>query len=64
MTVPFRVSKTHLELQDYIIDLETITEQLSEMPFKVESLPSTSQEFDINVQMELTFEMNRDLAVI
>ena len=64
MVLPFKVSKTHLELQDYVVNLDTITEQNILTPFKLEQLPSSTQELRKGIQMELTFELNLDLAVI
>ena len=63
-TIPFKVSKTHVFLQDKDIDLNTITLEDDSTVFKVEPLPIRPQEKDLNVQMEITMEMNLDLAKV
>ena len=52
-TIPYKVSKSHVFLQDKEIDLNQITLQDDNTVFKVEPLPIRSQEKDLNVQMEL-----------
>lgn len=64
MTIPFKVTKTQLELQDLYIDLDEVTVLTSEQPFKLELKPSLTYEKDDVVQMEITVEMNRDLHFI
>ena len=61
-TIPYKVSKSHVFLQDKEIDLNQITLQDDNTVFKVEPLPIRSQEKDLNVQMEIQVEMNLDLA--
>jgi len=61
-TIPYKVSKTHLYLQDRDINLNSITLDQDSSIFKIEPLPVRSQEKDLNVQMELTIERNLDLT--
>ena len=61
MSLPFRISKTHLELQDYHIDLDSLTKHESETPFKLEQHGSETYEKETDVMMDITIEMNKDL---
>ena len=64
MTIPFKVTKTQLDLQDLHIDLDDLTELTSEYPFKLEQMPTVTYEKDDIVQMEFTVEINSDLLSI
>lgn len=63
-TIPFKVTKTELDLQDLDIDLDDFTEYTDISPFKLEKQPAQSYEFDDGVQLDVFIEMNFDKKFI
>ena len=64
MSLPFKISQTHLDLQDKHIDFDSLTETVSETPFKLKLMASQTYEKERNVQMDITVEIDKDLEVI
>ena len=59
------MSKTLLRLQDSIFDLDDVTEIEDDSLFKFESNQSGTYEQDLkNLQMQISIELNLNLAVI
>ena len=63
-TTPFKVLQTKLELQDYIINMDELTEIEDFSPFKVEEMSKMPYEKDDFTRQDVTIEMNLDLRVI
>ena len=59
-----RISKTHLFLQDEIINLDDLTELSDPSIFSLEPLPTKSYENKIDVQLAITIEMNLNERVV
>ena len=63
-TIPFKVLQTKLELQDYLINMDELTEIEDYTPFKVEEFSKMSYEKDDFTRQDVTVEMNLDLRVV
>ena len=55
---------THLELQDRDLNLDQLTLHEDKTVFKVETMPVRPYEKDVNVQMDISVEINLDLEVL
>ena len=55
---------THLELQDKDLNLDALTVIEDETVFKVEAMAVRTYEKDVNVQMDISVEVNLDLEVL
>ena len=64
VTMPYKISQTHLYLQDEAINLDDLTELEDGTIFTLEESPIRSYEKDKFVQMDITVEMNLDEFVI
>ena len=60
--IPFKVSKMQISLQDRSIDLDSLTEIEDDSTFTIEAMPKRSFELNMNVQTDITIEMNLDFV--
>lgn len=63
-TIPYRIARTSLELQDAEIDLDQLTVIEDSSPFKLERHPTDSYEFEDAVMFNISIEMEFDQKVI
>ena len=63
-TIPFKVSSTALSLQDEYINLDELTVLKDATVFSIEKQAALPYEKDLNVQIDLTVEMNLDQKVV
>ena len=63
-TIPYRISKTQVELQDEHVDLDDLTLIEDDTVFKLDKLANQPYEKDKIVQMDVTIELNSDLTVL
>ena len=59
-SIPYKISKTHINLQDKDIHLDSFTELNEDQIFLIEPKPKRSFEKSQHVQVDITIEMNRD----
>lgn len=64
VTLPYKVTKTDLELQDLLLDLDQLTAMKDKTVFELEAMPSRPWGFDQNVIQNISIEMNLDLKYL
>ena len=63
-TIPFKISRTSLELQDMLVDFDEMTELNDKSVFEFEELLTRPWTFDKVTLANISVEMNLDLKIL
>ena len=64
VSVPFKVQSSRINLQDYFVNFDSLTELENDRVFGLQELPLRPAEWDENVIINIQFEVSLDLMIV